>query len=125
MSRYGPGHWRSSVASVNSSSARERETSSGLPVTPHPHSVSTTSSQKAIGRDSNRGVAADHGAWIWWGGAPYLLMSSHMLTRLTVRSRTTHGAATVTAHEHGDWLHCRRNLGAMPRFGNYRIHGEA
>src|SRR5206468_10829580 len=39
--------------------------------------------------------------------------------------RTTHGAAEVATHRHGDWLHCWRNLGADSRFGNYPIHGES
>src|SRR5437667_12312359 len=76
MSREGPVPCRSSAMSASSSSARERETGFGLPDKPTTGAVTVSSSksdrQKAIGRDSNRGVAADHGA-SFGAGAPRCL----------------------------------------------------
>src|SRR5712691_13224143 len=85
-SRPGPAPCRSSAVSAISSSARERELVLGLPDNPMT-GVDTFPPQKAIGRDSNRGVAADQVRR--YGGAEPLtyLILSHMPTRSTVRSR--------------------------------------
>src|SRR5579859_1429084 len=47
-----------------------------------------------------------------------------MLARQIVRSPTTHGAAEVAAHQHGDWFHRPGNLRELPGFGNHGVHRE-
>src|SRR5436309_2497872 len=82
--RDGPAPGRSNATSARSRSAREREVALGLPDNPMT-AADTYPPQKTIGRDSNRGVAADHGAFL--GAKPRCyLMSSQILTRQTVRS---------------------------------------
>src|SRR5439155_12182597 len=124
MSREGPVPCRSRAASVSSSSARERELVLGLPDNPMT-GVDTSPPQKAIGRDSNRGVAADQVRR--YGGAEPLayLILSHMPTRPTVRSPYntwgSRGGNTST------WrlASLQRSLDAILRFGNYPFHRES
>src|SRR6266516_2376837 len=70
ISRDGPAPCLSSAASASARRAQERDAALGLPDIPIT-GTDTFSSSKAIGRDSNRGDAADHGAC--WAGRPVLL----------------------------------------------------